>query len=302
MNSFPTLQRFNASTIQRLFLFTLWTFRLPRFNALTLLTFSLLSSSHAATVVGDLKDISIQALDTKILFTPTTNVLLTTSGLSAGPPRMIDSLSGAFTIALEAGDYTVSLPLILYRAPFKISVPVSGSTINITNLLSPPTTYTYTNYLATAPVKVNAARVTAWSTNSASTLLDSAATLPAGVLAARSVIVIEAFGSIADPGANGPNTTFALKLGSTALCTQSKSCVTGSWHLQALITVRSPGVSGSVVASMAMIEDSGNFFPFDSIVTTINTTGSLTVDLTAALDDYTGTESVICEQLLITLR
>jgi hypothetical protein len=95
-------------------------------------------SSNAATVTGNLTDISIAPLTTKMLFTPTTNVLVTGSGLSAGPPKMITTSGGAFALDLEAGDYTVSLPLITYRAPFRISVFATNGTVNnITNLLSP---------------------------------------------------------------------------------------------------------------------------------------------------------------------
>ena len=39
-------------------------------------------------------------------------MLVTPSGLSAGPPKVIESANGQFSIVLEAGDYTVSLPLI----------------------------------------------------------------------------------------------------------------------------------------------------------------------------------------------
>ena len=274
----------------------------------TLLLFALwplafsLQPLFAATITGSLTDISLQPLNTKIMFSPTTNILLTPSGLSAGPPRIIDTFSGAFSLPLEAGDYTVSLPLITWRAPLKISVPDSGATINITNLLAAPTTYTYTNYLATAPLKVNATRVTVLSTASPATLLDSAVTLPAGVLAARNIITFDAFGSITDPGINGPNVTLTLKLGSTTVCTATKSCSAGSWHLSALVTIRSAGTSGSVAASMAFIQDVGNIFPFDTTITTLNTTGSLGVVLTAAIDNFTGAESVICDQLLITLH
>ena len=66
--------------------------------------------SHAATVTGVLQDISIQALNTKLTFSPTTNVLLTATGLNAGPPRTIETTNGKFSIVLEAGDYTVRLP------------------------------------------------------------------------------------------------------------------------------------------------------------------------------------------------
>src|SRR6267378_8228840 len=99
----------------------------------------------AATVTGTLNDISIQALNTKVTFAPTNEVLLTGTGLSAGPPRTINTTNGEFALVLEAGDYTVSLPLIPWRRPFAISVFATNGTVNITNLLSPPHTYTYTN-------------------------------------------------------------------------------------------------------------------------------------------------------------
>ena len=103
--------------------------------------------STAATITGTLNDISIQALDTKLIFTPTNDVLVTPTGLSAGPPKILDTTSGQFSLMLEAGDYTVSLPLIPWRRPFVISVFSTNGTINITNLLAAPKTYTYTNNL-----------------------------------------------------------------------------------------------------------------------------------------------------------
>jgi hypothetical protein len=111
---------------------------------------------NAATVTGALQDISIQALNTKLTFSPTTNVLLTATGLNAGPPRTIETTNGQFSIVLEAGDYTVRLPLVPWRRPFLISVFNTNGAINITNLLAPPYTYTYTNDLSYA-VKVTSA-------------------------------------------------------------------------------------------------------------------------------------------------
>src|SRR2546423_1642786 len=217
--------------------------------------------TSAATVTGNLTDISVQPLSTKLLFSPTTNVLVTPSGLNAGPPKTIDTTNGAFSLALEAGDYTVSLPLIPWRRPFPISVFATNGTVNITNLLSAPQSYSYTNNLnytlktiaadtapdflsgklnvagslskllvtnsgavsitlsnpAPAPLHVNAAQVTALCTAPGSTLFDSTTTLAAGMLATRTAVSVEAFGSIVDPGANGPNVTFALNLGSTTI-------------------------------------------------------------------------------------
>src|ERR1051326_2741300 len=112
-----------------------------------LLAMFTLQHATGATIVGDLKDISIQALDTKIMFAPTNEVLVTPSGLSAGPPKVIESVNGQFSIVLEAGDYTASLPLIPWRRAFQISVMDTNGTVNITNVLSALQTYTYTNNL-----------------------------------------------------------------------------------------------------------------------------------------------------------
>src|SRR5262249_23623820 len=164
-------------------------------------------------------------LNTRLTFAPTNDVLLTGTGLNAGPPRTIAATNGQFSIVLEAGDYVVSLPLIPWRRPFAISVFDTNGIVNITNLLSPPRTYTYTTdksyavratptdpgpdvleaklavagsltkavktnggvvsvLLSNAPatggasLHVNAAKVTCWSTNGETSLLDGSATLP----------------------------------------------------------------------------------------------------------------------------
>jgi hypothetical protein len=296
-----------------------------------------------------LTDISIQPLDTRLLFSPTTNVLVTPAGLNAGPPKVVDTLNGAFTLTLEAGDYTVSLPLIPWRRPFPISVFATNGTVNITNLMSAPQSYTYTNNLnyllktiaadttpdflnaklnvagsltkllvtnsgavsvtlsnnasvggTASPLHVNAARVVAWSTKGATSLFDGATTLSAGMLATRTAISIEAFGSSSDPGANGADITFALKLGSTTLWTQSKATSGVNWHLRALITVRSAGASGTVAASAAIIQEAGSpdLFPFASSTATVDTTVSQALSLTASIADFSGAEAVLCEQLV----
>lgn len=307
--------------------------------------FGIWDFASAATVTGNLTDISIQPLNTRLLFTPTTNVLVTPSGLNAGPPKIVDTTNGAFSLMLEAGDYTISLPLIPWRRPFPISVFATNGAVNLTNLLGAPQSYTYTNNLnyslktiaadaapdflsaklnvagslakllvtnsgavsitlsnnnAAAPLHVNAGRVTAWSTNGASNLFDGTTALSAGSLATRAAISIEAFGSSSDPGLNGPAITFALKLGSTTICTQTKATTGASWHLRALLTVRSAGASGSVVGSMAAIQENGgpDLFPFASSTATVDTTVSQTLSLTASIDDFTGGEAVICDQLI----
>src|SRR5437899_7762558 len=47
-------------------------------------------SAVGATITGTLRDISIQALETKLMFAPTNEVLVTGNGLSAGPPKVVD--------------------------------------------------------------------------------------------------------------------------------------------------------------------------------------------------------------------
>src|SRR5262245_56527007 len=80
------LSRFVFFVPFRAFLWPLF----PCWTYLTLLT-HLIFSAGATTVTGTLRDISVQALDTKITFAPTNLVLVTGTGLSAGPPKTIDT-------------------------------------------------------------------------------------------------------------------------------------------------------------------------------------------------------------------
>src|SRR6266700_7765762 len=93
-------------------------------------------NSPSATVTGNLTDISLQAFNTKMIFTPTNEVQIGGAGLSAGPPKILDTTSSAFSITLEKGDYTVSLPMVPSRRPFLISVFSTNGAINITNIIS----------------------------------------------------------------------------------------------------------------------------------------------------------------------
>jgi hypothetical protein len=249
----------------------------------------------AATIIGNLKDISQQSLDTRISFAPTNQVLVTGGGLSVGPPRIIDSVNGAFSIVLEAGDYTVSLPLLGWRKPFTISVSNTNGTVNITNL---PISYPFPDH---HPLHVNAVAVSAWSTNVGTSLLDGTMSFPAGSLRPRNIIDVEAFGSFIDPGANGPAVTFTLRLGGTTIVTQTKAIQAGNWHLSALLTVRATGVVGSAAGAMAIIQDSGsaNVLPFATQTAVVDTTTALNFDLIASIQDFTGTERVVCEQMFV---
>jgi hypothetical protein len=260
-------------------------------------------SSHAATVFGNLTDISLAPLNTKLLFSPTNVVLVSPSGLSAGPPRLIDTTAGAFSLTLDAGDYTVSLPLLAWRHSFCISVPQTPASINITNLLCSPVIYTYTNRFI-PPLHVNTSRVTVLCTDGTATLLDSPATISGGFLSPGNTITIEACGSFADPGASIPHAVFTLKLGSVTIVTTASDVTSTGWHLRAAITVRTTGTTGTAVGSIAVIQDNPatGQFPITSATATVNTTTSLAVDLLASIANLTGSEAVVCDQLTIHLE
>jgi hypothetical protein len=259
----------------------------------------------AATVTGNLLDLSLSPLNTKLLFSPTNTVLINSAGLSAGPPKIATTTAGAFSIVLDAGDYTVLLPLIPTRSPFRIAVPDTTATINITNLMNPPATYTYTNSSAgyRPPLHVNTASVAVASPDGETTLLDGSCTLPANTLAAANVIAIEAFGSFSDPDLTSPTATLTVKLGGAPVLSESKTVANGNWHLRALLSVRSAGATGALASTMLITCDNASALPFgcDTQSATIDTTTSLGLSLTASIDNLSGSESITCDQLVITL-
>jgi hypothetical protein len=250
----------------------------------------------AATVTGNLTDISQAPVNTKILFSPTNEVLVTASGLNVGPAKVVDTTNGAFSVVLEAGNYTVSLPLIAARRPFCIYVLATNGTVNITNLLTGcPSTD------SGLPLHVNAAEIVAWSTNGESSLIDTNITIPASTLHPASVVRIEAFGTFGDPANNSPNATFQLKLGSMVVLSVAKPATTANWHLQAAITFRSVGFFGVAMGSIALGQDNASLEPFSfgSQTATVDTMSPVTVSLTGKINDIAHTESVTCEQLVI---
>jgi len=240
---------------------------------LAVLTF-LTRPASAATVTGNLTDISLSPLNTKLVFTPTNEVLVCSGGLSVGPARVIDTINGTFSLSLDAGDYTVTLASIGCRKPFCIYVPRTNATLNITNLLTTcPCTNTGT------PLHANLAQIIAWSTNGERSLIDTNITVSANTLHTGSVLRFEAFGSFGDPGNNSPNATFQLKLGSTVLVSVAKTATTANWHLSASITMRSVGPAAVAVASLAAIQDNLAVDPFffGSQTATVDTTIPLAV-------------------------
>ena len=255
--------------------------------------------ARSATVTGNLTDISLAPVNTKLLFSPTNEVSLTSSGLNVGPPKIVDTTNGAFSVVLASGDYTVSLPLIASRRPFCISVVPTNVTINITNLLTGcPITNTG------VPLHINTSQIVAWSTNGECSLIDTNITIPPGTLRTRSVLIVEAFGAFADPANGSPNVTFQLKLGATVLLSIAKPATTASWHLRAAVTFRSAGLFAIALGSLALTQDNLGLEPFffGSQTATVDTTSPLTFGLTGKINDVAHTENIICEQLLLKLE
>jgi hypothetical protein len=121
---------------------------------------------------------------------------------------------------------------------------------------------------------------------------------PANTLHRGEAIIIEAFGSFVDPGANGPTVTFNFRLGATTIVTQTASIQSGNWHMSGLVTLRSGGV---VAGAMAIHQDNGTpyIFPFGTQTATVDTTTTLSFDFLASIQDFTTAERVLCEQLVI---
>ena len=85
------------------------------------------------------------------------------------------------------------------------------------------------------------------------------------------------------------------------IATQTQSGGGAAWHLCAALTVRSAGTSGSVVGTLGLTHDNGAMalWGLDTQTATVNTTVSTTLDVTASIQDFSGAERVVCEQLIV---
>jgi hypothetical protein len=71
--------------------------------------------------------------------------------------------------------------------------------------------------------------------------------------------------------------------------------------LNALVTVRLAGAVGVVAGSMAIQQDNGtiDIFPFATQTAVVDTTVALNFDLIASVQNFTGAERVVCEQMFV---
>jgi len=112
-------------------------------------------------------------LTTKITFTPTNDVLIANGGLSAGPAITTNIVNGCFTNWLDGGNYTVTFPLLPFRRPFLIAVPGDTNSYDITSLMNPPVTYTYTNRLVGIASQVRPGTNVTFTTNNAGSVTEN---------------------------------------------------------------------------------------------------------------------------------
>jgi len=99
-----------------------------------------ITSTNTHSILGSV-------VNTKISFTPTNDVLIVNGGLSVGYTITTNVVNGGFTNWLDAGDYTVTFPLLPGRKSFAIAVPTGSGSYDITALMNPPRTYVWTNQL-----------------------------------------------------------------------------------------------------------------------------------------------------------
>lgn len=158
------------------------------------------------------------------------------------------------------------------------------------------------------------ADATVANTSAETTLVGSGvgtATLPANFLVAGKTVRLRASGIFSTAGTGGQTVTIRFKLGSTALLATAALASGGAlsnrgWSTDVELTCRSTGGSGSVFA-----QSQGGFIRFTSAstsgaaefistaATTIDTTASLAVDLTADWNTAVAGDSITCTNLTI---
>lgn len=149
--------------------------------------------------------------------------------------------------------------------------------------------------LTGATVHVNKTQVTVNGTSPATTLLDSAPVIAS--VAAGQAIGFELWGTIQDPGPNGPDLTFNILVGGVTVVTITTPSVGGDFYFKGLVTLRAVGPASDVIGS-ARVEQS-NGIAFLVAQASINVTDPVDVNITGSIADFTGGENIIVKQAVI---
>ena len=112
-------------------------------------------------------------------------------------------------------------------------------------------------------------------------------------------------GLISSDGGGTRDLNIVSKLGSTSICSTGASVVNSSmantdWHMDLIMTFRSTGAAGNVVANGLFEHDNGTEFGISKLSgTTVDTTGDLTIDVTATWGSAAELNSITCQQLSV---
>ena len=126
--------------------------------------------------------------------------------------------------------------------------------------------------------------------------------ITADTLDVGSLIRLQAWGYLDYDGT--PTLTVKCYLGATELCSTAAVTLDADlsgvgFHVEVLISCRSTGVSGTVVAGGKFIYAVDNAHDLVKITeTTVDTTGDLDVDLTVTWGGGDGNDSIVCQQLV----
>lgn len=130
-------------------------------------------------------------------------------------------------------------------------------------------------------------------------------TFPADFFTAGSVVRITMRGELSDTGT--PDFTLRLKFGSTVIADVGPTALTGvssvEWMLDALITCRAAGASGTFIGGGLFDYDDGTELALDSDTdVTVDTTGELTLDVTWEWGTANASNTVTCRASTISLH
>ena len=158
------------------------------------------------------------------------------------------------------------------------------------------------------PLFVQTATVTVANTVTQTTLLGAgvgSATLPANRLVAGSTIMMEAWG-YHSTDASPPTLRIRMKIGTNSvgnIITHIGATTTDLWHMRGIITCRTVGATGTVFAqAFTLLEESQEFWEqVTTAVLTVDTTGTLALDVTAEWSIAEATATISCTNALIEL-
>lgn len=127
-------------------------------------------------------------------------------------------------------------------------------------------------------------------------------TLPAGYLTAGRCVRLQAWGVVSDTGT--PNLTIKAKFGSTVLASTGAVALASGitnlgWKLEALITCRTTGVTGTVFVQGEFTYGTVRL-PMATVATvTVDTTGALVINLSAEWGTSSASNTITCTNMIV---